>query len=278
MSTKDISRSALEGGRANYNKYERNESHRHERSRTKVWLDEVRFDEEVAEDSAPQPRNPVSKGFTDKLNPCYRWLASKAGKPWASVYSELAAKFDTRNLASWHIVNQHMLSDVEGAGTARDGAIGIWSGKRFWIDDSGILRDRGQRAWRNKKVEHKGPSKESVLAYAKGRRVIENYHQSEKQWWALPGPGEWQGCKAVAGRCAISKHLHRVVETTATALIEKYSTPGLRSLGDGDWWRTYSSQHWVTETWRTHKKFTKVEIKWWETISYEIRGLLTIYR
>lgn len=72
MSTKDISRSALEGGRANYNKYERNESHRHERSRTKVWLDSVRVDDDAAEGSAPQPRNPVSKGFTDKLNPCYR--------------------------------------------------------------------------------------------------------------------------------------------------------------------------------------------------------------
>jgi hypothetical protein len=275
MSTKDISRSALEGGRANYNKYERNESHRHERSRAKVWLDEVRFDVDAADESAPEPRNPVSKGFTDKLNPCYRWLASKAGKPWASVYSELAAKFDTRNLASWHIVNQHMLSDVEGAGTARDGAIGIWSGKRFWIDDDGILRDRGQRAWRNKKPEHKGPSKESVLAYAKGRKVIDN-HYGETRWWALPGKGEWQSC--TRKHCKISKHLHRIVETTSKAMVERYSMPGLRTLGDNDWWRTYSSQHWVPETWRAHKKFTKAEIKWWESISYEIRGLLTIYR
>jgi len=276
MSTKDISRSALEGGRANYNKYERNESHRHERSRTKVWLDEVRFDIEATEDSVPEPRNPVSKGFTDKLNPCYRWLASRCGKPWAAVYSELTSKFDTRNLASWHIVNQHMLSDVEGAGTARDGFAGIFAYHRFYIDDGGILRDRGKRAWRNRKVEHKGPSKESVLAHAKGRKVIDNMYSDTGKWWALPDVPRWESCK---GRnCTISKHAHRVVETTSKALIERYSTPGLRTLGDSDWWRTFSKEHIVSETWRAHTKFTKAEIKWWDTISYEIRGILTVSR
>lgn len=276
MSTKDISRSALEGGRANYNKYERNESHRHERSRAKVWLDQVRFDDEFAEDSDPAPRNPVSKGFTDKLNPCYRWLASRCGKPWASVYSELTDKFDTRNLASWHIVNQHMLSDVHGAGTARDGSIGLYAYHRFFIDDEGILRDRGKRAWRNQKPEHKGPSKESVLAHAKGRKVLDNLYSGTGKWWALPDAPRWDNCNRRT--CKVPKHLHRVVETTSATLIERYSQPGLRSLGDGDWWRTYATQHIVSETWRPHIKFTKVELKWWETISWEIRHLLLVNR
>lgn len=168
-----------------------------------------------------------------------------------------------------------MLSDVQGAGTARDGFSGIFAYHRFYIDDGGILRDHGKRAWRNKKPEHKGPSKESVLAYAKGRKVIDN-HYGETRWWALPGNGEWQSCK---GRhCKVSKHLHRVVETTSKTLTAIYTAPGMRTLGNNDWWRTYSVEHWVPETWRAHKKFTKAEIKWWETISYEIRGLLTIYR
>lgn len=277
MSTKDISRSALEGGRANYNKYERNESHRHERSRTKVWLDEVRFDEEAADASAPEPRNPVSKGFTDKLNPCYRWLASRCGQPWSKVYSELTEKFDTRNLASWHIVNQHMLSSVQGAGTARDADVGLFSYHRFHIDDGGILRDRGKR-YRGvpNKPKHTGPSKDSVLAHARGRMVVDGLYGGAVKYWALPGPGEWQVCKV--RHCKVSKHLHRVVETTSAWAIEKYSSPGYRGLGDGDWWRTYSTQHWVAQTWRTTNKFTKVELKWWESISYEIRGLLTVYR
>jgi len=277
MSTKDISRSALEGGRNNGNKWERNESHRHERSRTRVWLDSVRFDAEAAEDSAPQPRNPVSKGFTDKLNPCYRWLASHCGQPWDDVFSKLASTFDTRKLSAWHIVNQHMLTDVQGAGTARDGFAGIFGGyHRFYIDDEGILRDNGKRAWRNRKVEHKGPSKESVLAYAKGRKVID--YMSEMKWWALPGPGEWQACKAFRGRCSIPGHMHRRVETTSAWAIEKYSSPGYRTLGEGDWWRTFATEHFVSQTWRANKKFTKAELKWWELISYDIRSLLYVSR
>ena len=181
MSTKDISRSAVEGGRYSYNKYERNESHRHERSRSKVWIDKVRVDDEAADSSDPVPRNKVHKGFTDNLGPCYGWLASRCGERWDDVRSKLARTFDTRKLSAWHIVNQHMLTDVQGAGTARDGFAGIFGGyHRFYIDDEGLLRDNGKRAWRNRKVEHKGPSKESVLAYAKGRKVVD--YMSEMKW------------------------------------------------------------------------------------------------
>jgi hypothetical protein len=275
VSTKDISRSALEGGRANYNKYERNESHRHERSRTKAWLDGVRFDHEAADASAPVPRNPVGKGFTDKLSPCYRWLASRCGQPWAKIYSELSTKFDTRNLASWHIVNQHMLSDVLGAGTARDTTVGLYASHRFFIDVDGILRDRGKR-WRRPVPAYTGPSKESVLAYAKGRKVLDGMYMSSMKYWALPGAGQWQACKGK--HCEISKSLHRVVETTSQVMIERYASPGLRSLGDGDWWRTYVTQHWVTQTWRSHKNLTKAELIWWDSISYEIRRLLYVPR
>jgi len=274
MSTKNISRSALEGGRAN--KYERNESHRRERSRAKVWLDSVRFDDEAADGSVLRPRNKVGKGFTDKLNPCYRWLASHCGQPWDDVFSKLASTFDTRKLSAWHIVNQHMLSDVQGAGTARDGVVGLFSYHRFYIDDEGILRDRGKRAWRNRKVEHTGPSKESVLAYAKGRKVVD--YMSEMKWWALPGPGKWQACTAVRGRCTIAGHLHRRIETTSAGAIEKYSSPGYRSIGKGDWWRTFATEHFVSQTWRAHKKFTKAELKWWESVDYRIRNLLYVPR
>ena len=48
MSTKDISRSALEGGRHRYNKWERRYSNRQARARVREWLDQVRFDDEAA--------------------------------------------------------------------------------------------------------------------------------------------------------------------------------------------------------------------------------------
>lgn len=276
MATKDISRSAVEGGRANYNKYERNESHVHERSRAKVWLDQVRFDIEVAEDSDPVPRNHVSKGFTDHLGPCWGWLASHCGEPWADVRSKLASTFDTRKLSAWHIVNQHMLTEVEGAGTSSD-ALARWRSQRFYIDEDGILRDRGKRYRYHYQNDYKGPSMESVLAYARGRKVIDN-HFSGRKWWAFPEKVDrWEGCNARRGRCPISADLHRKVETTSAAMVEKYSSPGFRSLGASGWWRTYAVQHQVTEGWREHRKFSKAENAWWDTISYDIRALLTVY-
>jgi hypothetical protein len=275
MSTKDISRSAVEGGRYSYNKYERNESHRHERSRAKAWIDKVRVDDEIAEGSDPVPRNKVHKGFTDNLGPCYGWLASRCGERWDDVRSSLAGTFDTRKLSAWHIVNQHMLTEVEGAGTTSD-ALNRYSSQRFWIDDDGLLQDRGKRYYRRSaKAVYTGPSEAAVLAYADGRKVISGLY-GDTLWWALGGPGKWDSCNVRRGRCSIHKDKHRYIETTSKWALERYTSPGFRGIGKGDWWRTYAAEHFVETTWRTHKKLTKSEIVWWETISYEIRGLLSV--
>ena len=124
MSTKDISRSAVEGGRYSYNKYERNESHRHERARAKVWLDKVRVDDEAAEGSDPVPRNKVHKGFTDNLGPCYGWLASRwedidptqEGRPRRRLY---------RLTGEGEIAARRILDDVEAR--QRGSAHGTWN-------------------------------------------------------------------------------------------------------------------------------------------------------
>jgi len=277
MSTKDISRSAVEGGRYNYNKYERNESHRHERARTKTWLDQVRFDDEAAEASSPVPRNKVGKGFTDNLGPCYGWLASHCGERWDDVRSLLSRTFDTRRLSAWHIVNQHMLTEVEDSGVAQP--FFTFRTCRFWVDDEGLLQDRGKRHYRRSvKAEYTGPSEAAVLAYADGRKVTSGLYNGSVLYWALPDAGKWEPCKAFRGRCSIHKDNHRYIETTSKWALERYTSPGFRGIAKGDWWRTYSVEHFVETTWRTHKKLTKSEIKWWETISYEIRSLVAIYR
>lgn len=274
MATKDISRSAVEGGRANYNKFERNESHVHERSRAKAWLDQVRFDVEVAEDSDPVPRNWVGKGFTDKLGPCWGWLRSRCGQPWADVFSELANTFDTRKLSAHHIVNQHMLTDVEGSGRSQSF---FFHSCRFYVDDDGLLQDRGKRHYRSSyQSNYKGPSEAAALAFARGRKVIDNLYKPKA--WALPDKVDrWDSCKAIRGRCHISADLHRRVETTPAALVEKYSAPGFRSLGNNGWWRTYSVQHRVFDTWRYYRKLTKAELAWWDSLSYDIRAKLVTH-
>lgn len=231
---------------------------------------------EVADEAVIRSRPKVSKEFTDKLNPCYRWLASQCGRPWRKVYSELTAKFDTRNLASWHIVNQHMLTDIQGAGTPRDSNVFFANFQRFFVDAQGILRDRGKSHWRNRKPVHTGPSRESALAHARGHKVKDIL--VDNLWWALPnGPAEWRAC-TMPHRCSIAKHFHRVVDVTPAALVAFYSLPGNIALGEGGWWRKYAREHVVTETWTIKVKLSKAEIRWWESLSYSIRSELRVPR
>lgn len=265
MSTKDISRSALEGGRYNGNKDERRESHVHERSRLREWLYNVSEDTETAEDSDPVPREPVRKGFTDKLNPCYRWLASRAGQPWSKVHSELRKTFDTRNLASWHIVNQHMLTEVEGAGTTSDN-IAIYRIARFFIDDGGILRDRGKRWYRNTRKVYLGPTRREVFGVLGTRKVYEGL--SGYLYWAWPGKGHWTACP---GRyCTHGQHKHRTVDITPANVVEMYTVGTHRAFNDSPHWRKFATQHFVPN-WVPSKRLTKVELAWWETIDWSIR-------
>lgn len=271
MSTKNISRSAVEGGRAN--QYERNASHRHERSRTRTWLDQLRFNIETAEDSDPCPREHVSKAFTDKLGPCMGWLASHAGHPWDDVHSKLSRAFDTRKLSAWHIVSQHMLPEVKGAGTPND-ALHVYRSQRFYVDADGLLQDHGKRVRYVTKTTYTGPSAPQVLAYANGRKIV-NHTIFDNKWWALPDQGAWRACTR-RKRCELPQKLHRYIETTPAARIAHYAAPGLRNLGQGDWWRTYTVEHFIEQTWRLHKKLTKPELAWWDTISWEIQRLLWV--
>lgn len=274
MSTKDISRSALEGGRYNYNKYERNESHVHERSRAKVWLDRVRVNDEAAEGSDPQPRNKVYKGFTDKLNPCYAWLASHAGQPWDKVHSKLRQTFDTRLLSAWHIVAQHMLPEVEGAGTTSD-ALAHYRSQRFFIDDQGILRDRGKNYRKSRpRAKWEGPSKEEVAAVMQGRKVFTSYY-SDGLYWGHPGKGEWVVCSRK--NCPLRNAKHRTYETTSASLAKLYDEPSHRSFRDSTHWRTFQTDHFVPN-WTMGKELTKKEAAWWETISYAVRSEFEVRR
>lgn len=84
-------------------------------------------------------REPVGKGFTDKLGPVERWLRSQVGRPWADVRSEIAGRFDTRSLAGRHIVFCHLLPRTGGNENVRDG----WRVFRrgwFRVDDEDVLR------------------------------------------------------------------------------------------------------------------------------------------
>lgn len=267
MSKKNISRSALEGGRANSSRNERRESIEKERARVKSWLRKTTVDPEQA-DVIPARIRPVSKEFADKLSPGYRWLASRAGRPWDDVYSELKRTFDTRNLSSWHIVHQHMLAAVHGCGAPNDG-IGMYSSylnrfRRFYIDADGILRDRGKDHYRARARERgraKGPSKEEVFAVAQGRVVID---YGVSQFWGDPSGTTWSPCERPS-HCTLP---HKLIEFYSES--EKH-----RSFKDSTHYRVYLHQHLMTCGWRQGRRFTLEETAWWRTISPKVREAVT---
>jgi len=269
MATKNISRSSLEGGRYNHNKSERNASHRHERSRTREWLSNVRQDVEHADEAALRPRDKVYKGFTDKLNPAFRWLASRCGQPWSKVHSELKQRFDTRSLASWHVVNQHMLTEIEGGRTEYDGK-DSWGHKRFFIDENDILRDRGELHWRSKMEKYKGPRREWVKKRVGNRRVFDD---GETQYWAIPADKDWVPCKyscQQVDRCHVDSVHHRSFEAEPAAWIKKkYEEEGKEIPM---WARRFKYEHYDWSAWRRSRQFTEGEAKWWATISDRIKG------
>jgi hypothetical protein len=132
MSTKNLSRTVIEGGRYRPNSWARRSSNGLQRAAERAVLGPLTRALELDDVTMPK-RKKVRRDFADKLGPPKRWLASQVGRPWDRVRAELLAKFDTRTTAGRHIVFDHMLPSVEGRGWP-------WDRPDFIVDRRGILR------------------------------------------------------------------------------------------------------------------------------------------
>lgn len=171
MGTKYLARTAIEGGRAWGNCWERRHSHdpvrAHERERMHALARDPHSSDDDTDDYVAPPRH-VWKSFRDKLGAPDRWLRSHVGQTWDAVYSELKRSFDPRTTAGRHIVYDHMLGWVRQPGEVED----RWRWYRFFVDDEGILREaaprrrrRHQRTWATKREQ------DAAHAFAGGRVV-----------------------------------------------------------------------------------------------------------
>lgn len=208
MSTKNLARTIIEGGRARYNKWQRAASHATERAVTRAHLVHAVRQEDGFEALAIGVRPKVYKGFADKLGPPRRWLRSHVGRPWNKVRSEMFARFDPRTLAGQHIVFDHLLQEVNAG---HDLARGFWRSD-FIVDAHGILREaklrRKRRRVDNDKVWR---SEEEVEHWARKRRV--GGHDETLYWYAPAGRcNECRGheccCPCADGKPVHGAHLH----------------------------------------------------------------------
>lgn len=139
MSTKNLARTAIEGGRCGHNKRDRYDSHREERSGTRAYLTVVRNDPEAANEIAEPTRKVVYPCFHDKLSPVFRFLESRVGKSWGKTLSMLTEKFDTRTTPGRHVLHDHMLKEVADSKEALKG-LPSWMRKTYFVDAQGLLQ------------------------------------------------------------------------------------------------------------------------------------------
>src|SRR5271156_720922 len=112
MSTKNLSRTVIEGGRCGYYKSEVHACARSERSELRAHLRSLALDPELEENLTHPKRQPVTLCFSDKLRPIYRFRDSRVGRDWDATRSELFDKFDTRTTPGRHVLFDHLLRDV----------------------------------------------------------------------------------------------------------------------------------------------------------------------
>lgn len=137
MSKKNLSGTAIEGGRTFRSKDLRRESSQTERSNVNAMIAGQHGYAESFDDLNFPKRKKVYKDFEDKLNPVERWLDSRVGKSWNKTYSLLREKFDSRTTAGRHIINDHILRDIWPFPNYSDILAGY---RRYYVDDRGILR------------------------------------------------------------------------------------------------------------------------------------------
>lgn len=178
MSTKDLSRTVIEGGRDAYNRWDRRNSNARERVAARqlsrglcraVELDDVVYG----------GRQKVYRGFRDKLRPAMRWLESQVGRPWNKVWGELVARFDTRTTAGRHIVFDHLLPEVEGPFPYRG----------FRVDRRGLLKKMPPRPRRTRPArEPLGEPHEEIERWLAGRAIAT---VGSAPYWFVPTRSGW---------------------------------------------------------------------------------------
>lgn len=158
MSTRNLARTAIEGGRCGHYQMEVAAEAAGERSAARAFLRRAARDPDAADDRVDPRRRPVRACFSDKLSPVHRYLERNCGRPWDKVRSELFARFDVRTTPGRHVLFDHVLRDVEDH--AR-----WW--RRFVVDRHGMLRavtraPRARRTWLDERP---------VRAWLAGRRI-----------------------------------------------------------------------------------------------------------
>jgi hypothetical protein len=165
VSTKNLARTVIEGGRASYNKYERRDSNTSFRAANRAYQSALR-DPEIAWSRTAPARTQVGRSFADKLGPIRRWLDRACGRPWDEVRSDIFRNFDVRTLAGRHIVFDHLLAEVAIHPTPRR-----YVHDRYYVDARGVLRRSPRRRSRRPRTWLTRAETRALRTFAGDRKI-----------------------------------------------------------------------------------------------------------
>lgn len=191
MTTKNLSRTVIEGGRASSNKRDRRRSNRQQRIRNRRFSKSIVSLVDPDDAGLTPERDKVGKDFTDKLSPMYRWLGKQVGKRWDNVFSELVHRFDTRTVAGNHVIRDHLLRSITIQPTD------AYRNDRndYYVDECSILRLQPPKI--NKKDRLFYPNRyKSIQKWINNRRVMD---YGVSLFWMVPEKIEWTKCGLKSG-------------------------------------------------------------------------------
>lgn len=172
MSTRNLARTAIEGGRCGHYKSEVSDLASSERAANRAFLRLVETDPEAADDIPAPVRRPSHPCFADKLSPMYRFLDSRVGKSWKKTYAMIRERFDTRTTPGRHIVEGHLLNTIAQNGEHKLEKNGYFRYYRYFVDKTGVLRKNvNRRRFVPRKPEKPAPSLAQIAAWLGNRKV-----------------------------------------------------------------------------------------------------------
>lgn len=187
MSTKNLARTVIEGGRCGHYKQDVSTERRSERTHVRSFLRGVLSDPEEAESMTDPRRREVRPCFQDKTRPLAKFLDSRVGKSWAETYSMIRQRFDVRTTPGRHVVEDHLLSGIAFNG---EHLLKTKHGFRFhthFVDRNGILQFGPSHS--SKKASRRVPfidyNPKELLVWLKGRTI--GQCGDRFLWWSLPG-------------------------------------------------------------------------------------------
>lgn len=185
MATKNLGRSALEGGRYGHYQVRVREIESSFRTANRGYTRRAEVDPDTYDEDSDPVRHPKSKrgNQTDKLSGIYRMLDGMVGRPWAKVRAEIAEKFDARTLAGRHVLHDHILKDI----APHEDVEHSYGGGRYshyYVDRYGIFRERAERQYpQYKRQRISRDAFNKIAAWLDGRGIIRS---GSKLYWGHP--------------------------------------------------------------------------------------------